>query len=330
MKDKEITPPIMSIESLNEYDRQRWKAIEEKRVAVQKEGEKVLVKALTEQARLHKEVNEAVGIVTEMEDEYIELEKEIEAKELKALNEKNVTMADVQAGRITLGELIKEGKETDQMLGEAQSVALKELKDGQAAARLKRKEILQLELELHKQRQKVFAMRLRPAMDLIKAYEEYAKTLRIESKALYEDRMESDSMVLHKEQELLLCEGKTLGGGHKWDNLTLDDARKLVLSPIFPEYLIAELKEELRKSDVKEPITVQLHFGLGANLGVENAQLTVRPTPQPKEVVTTSDKFKKRKEPSELESVEKEVKMLTTHDLNASVGSKHIHKVEEE
>lgn len=244
--------PLMSIKSLEEYDKRRWQEMESKRQAVKKEGEKVLLAALTEQARIHKELEEAQTIVAKMEEDYMTHFTKLEAEKKKALDAKNVTMVDVQSGKITLDELIKSGKKEGQLKEMAEAQALEELADAMTAIREKRVAVLVLERDLHYQRRIVFTMRLRPAIDLVKAYRDHADAMEIESGDLHKDRMESDVSVKQKEHELGLVAGKSLGSGKMWEGLTLEQARRLILDPVLPERLIPELMEELKKAGGKQ------------------------------------------------------------------------------
>jgi hypothetical protein len=284
----------------------RWKAEAVKRKEQQVELKAKMEASLAEESGLIKELKQAKKTVAKMESDYFEFEKKAEKEEKKRIEKEQLTAEKVKSGEISLREFQSKGITEKQKSSLVIAGILKRLKDSLNVIRSKRKEILQLELELAKLHKKIFQLSLYPGRVLSDALKDQKSFIDREMTALYSDMAQSDSSVKLCEHKLHLIEGGGLSAGHRWNRLSLEQARMVLFDPIIPWNLIQDFTEQLQQfQDPEGLINVILHLPGGRDPSIEVVPTAGR-GPK-KQVIQTGEKVVKKKH---------DRKFITTKNLN--------------
>jgi len=354
MKDKKRTKaedffPLQSVKDLDDYDAFRFLEIEKKRADARAEGKQILENHMKKVNELRAQLLEKTKVIERLEADWIKTLKKRWAEEKALLDKKNLTQADVVAGKITLDELIKKGKKADVIDAEASKTAMEELAGINEEIRVRRAEIMKLDCQCEESLSNVYYVRLRPTMECVKEYKKHAESLQFSIDKYVEYHRESSSAVIQKKHQLQMLEPKHMGGNFKFNGLTQDEAYLIATHPGLPEHLIPELFAQIPITI--PPISITIHMGRGR---VETAELTVEESPKLLDrpgIITTAQLGRQQKksdkenklltthdldaEGKRMKPIEKEVKkvekqMLTTHDIDLTKGAKYVKKVKEE
>jgi len=216
--------------------------------------------AFQEEKRITGEIKKARKIVNSMEMDFSELEMNTEIETKKQVEKGLARESDVRAGRITLKEFNQRGRYDKQISEEIVKGVAEKLESASKILRSKNLEILKLEKLLYECQDLIRGLILQPGffvLEVLKNVREFGD----HELALFLDELPDKRVALNEvKRKLLLCEGKSIGGGQRWDRQTVKEARRLQFSPIIPQNLIPKLLSELSQYPDNEMVSVHFLF----------------------------------------------------------------------
>ncbi|MBA7496135.1 hypothetical protein ES702_06733 [subsurface metagenome] len=255
-KNNDDTKPIQTVPDLtrriNEsYDRKRKEA-----VLLQEEQRARLDIAIQEEKDLTEKLKIAQGITAKMEQDYSAIEIKLEAEKKERIEKESIREKDVLSGKVTLREFTQKGTSEKQITEKAIKEAIAELGNSLKAVRTKRIEILEIQRSLYGCQNRIKNLILQPALILQRIHKDMLEVSDIEIGEFLADIYGARDSLKQAEHFIFLTQGKSLGSGHRWDRLTVKEAKQIVFDPILPFELIPKLKAELEKFKLAEFISV--------------------------------------------------------------------------
>ena len=267
---------IKGIGDLIQKVKARYEEEEKKAREEEKKNTEDLKATAEQEVLIRTKLAKAKQTVEKMEREYLELEAKIETEKKGQIEKGTIKEADVKSGKVSLNEFIKEGKSDRQISEEVIKQTTEELEQALKAIRSKNLEILNLEKELCETQIKIRHLSTYPGRSLEKSLESLQDFLKRELGVISEDAYQVKWNLEQIRTRLLLTEGKSLSPGYRWEVMTVDQAKKIALDPIFPESFISKLYEELSKYGPDESVNVAYFLGKGDSPGRLDVSL-VRP-----------------------------------------------------
>lgn len=260
---------IQTIPDLTKRILNEWKRKEKEALTQQKEQKEKLKTAIQEEKELTEKLKMARMIAAKMQGEYSQLEIKTEIEKRQQIEKDTILESDVRAGKASFKEFVQKGKRESEISKLAFEETAGELSKGLKAIRNKNLEILELEESLLETQVRIRYLFLAPAQILGKVLKDLADFSDREMSLFIADINNSQTALRLKKEQILLTEGKSLGSGYTWNQISLEEAYKIQFSPILPQSLVPKLKGELKKhEESKNPITV--------NYFLRNQEIQVR------------------------------------------------------
>lgn len=229
--------------------------------ALEEMNREKIVKLAAQEKALKAEIETAQKHIERIEGEYDELEKKRSEENLSEIRRKEKTRADVQNGRVSVGEYFMQGKQDEEIKVMTQAKTLEDLEQVSDAIRAKKAEVIDKEFELYSIQRSIFHMTFYPARILRETYKIMGEFLDDNIAPLAAEWHSVKYLMGQKEHEQLLIKtGCGISGGHRWDNISVQQARRLVLDPILPKGLIPDLIRQLDQDEVDEQFPVNVVF----------------------------------------------------------------------
>ena len=250
---------------LVEMAKERHKDVERKASKAESENQKRLLDLTVEEKRLKAEISVGKEQLEKMIVEFETLEKEKKGTTSVEAERDNQRNADLKSGKITIKEFVKlktepleDEEEEDSTHGKTPD-ALDKSSD---LVREKATEIVKLELALSNVQCSTYSLILMPIRSLLTSYVQLQDMLNYQLAPLSADGHSSQSEKAQKENELMLIEKQMSisSAGYKWSAITLKDAYRLRLDPIFPKEHVASLIEELNDIEPSSTTLVSITY----------------------------------------------------------------------
>lgn len=267
---------IKGIGDLIQKVKARYAEEEKKARDEEKRNEEEMRAAAEKEIEIRTKIAKAKQVAEKMEREYFELEAKIEKAKRREIEKGALKEKDVKSGKISLDEYIKKGKSDKKISEEVINQIVEELKQALKAVRAKRLEILNLEKELCEIQIRIRHLSTYPGRSLQKSLEGLQDFLKRELGVIFEDAYQVKWNLEQIDTKLLLTQGKSLSPGHRWEAMTVDQAKRISLDPILPEGFVSKLYGELSKYGSDESVSVAYFLGKGNSPGSLDVSL-VRP-----------------------------------------------------
>lgn len=234
--------------------------------ALRREGEnKKRINELTMREReLKKEIEAGSEILEKMSADFDNLEREQTAINLAELKKDTMTKQDVIDGKITITQYQAQGIEEEEIRQAATAKTTEALKLSSEAIRSKATQVIRDELDLYETQITIHSLMTNPVKFLRRSLQERLEVLDVQIGPLSAALTSAHSLKIQRKDDLLLIQRgstSTGSGGKVWHNISLQEARRLVIDPIYPEEHISFLLQELSKIEEDEAtrLTVTFH-----------------------------------------------------------------------
>jgi len=247
---------ILTMPQLVKHIIDHWKEEQIKALAAETEQREKLTVEIQEEQNLIAKLKKARLIATQMEADFLEIEARIEGEKRAMIETSSTREQDVLSGKVTLSEFTKRGLSEKKIYEKAVEQTMIELEQGLKAARSKRLSILELEKELLETQTKIRYLIIEPGRALQRSLKNLAEFAEREIGLFLEEVHTSKAALEEVKSKILLTEGKSLGPGHSWSRLTVEQAYALQFDPIIPLECIAALKSKLESFKNSETVNV--------------------------------------------------------------------------
>jgi len=237
---------IQTMPELVKHIIDHWKSEQIKALKEEESQKQKLTVEIQKEQNLIAELKKARLIAAQMEADFLEIEARTEGEKRAMIETAAIREQDVKSGKATLAEFLKKGKTEKQIYEKSVEQTMKDLETGLTAARSKNLEILEFEKELLETQTRIRYLIIEPGRALQRSLKDLAQFAEREIGFFLEEVHTSKTALEEVKSKILLTEGKSLGPGHSWSRLTVEQAYGLQFDPILPLSCIGTLKTKLQ------------------------------------------------------------------------------------
>lgn len=272
-KDKELKP-IQTVLDLTTRIVSKWREREEEALLLQKDQNERLDNEKELESTIINHLKNLRSVASKLENDYPEIQARITKEKKARIEKESVRELDVINKKVSLKEFASKGKSEKEISEQVIEETEKELQRTLAIIRKQNLEIFKVERSLSVCQANIRSLMLAPIRILRKSIKDNSDILEQEYGLFLDDSYgQREDIQLIDVKLHLATKGTCLSSGYAWEAMPVEDAKRIIFSPIIPEDVIPELLKELAKCGNAIAVTV--------SYGWRGREVAVRPHYKP-------------------------------------------------